>query len=61
MPSRKTKQPRMEPYWTPELTGHSWKDIPFRMTWRRLLLRNKNIKPKVKPKVPSELKLWRRI
>ena len=49
----------MEPWGTPVLTRYSSEPFPFRTTLGCLLLRKKE-RPKIWPKIPEDLSLWRR-
>ena len=50
----------MKPWKTPGLTGNSYEDFPSTTTQRRLLLRNKEIRPETQPEIPQNVSLWRR-
>ena len=57
MYSRKSVDPRMEPWGTPPLTGYSCEDLPSRTTQSRLLLRKEEISLNVWLAIPSDLKV----
>ena len=60
MYSRKSVEPRMEPWGTLVLTRYSCKNFSSRTTWNRLFLRKDKIRPNIRPKTPWDLCLWRR-
>ena len=45
MYSKKSVEPRMDPWGTPALTGYSCEDFPSRTTRRRPLLRKEEMRP----------------
>ena len=49
MYSRKSVEPRIEPWGTPALTGYSYEYFPSRTTWSRLLPRKEEIRPDIWP------------
>ena len=60
MYSRKSIRPRMDPWWTPAVTGYYCEDFPSRTTWSCLLLRKEEIRPNIWPETPWDRSLWRR-
>ena len=43
---------RIEPFWTPALTGYSFEDFPSRYTQSHLLLRKEEIRPNTLTEIP---------
>ena len=52
MYGRKSVGPRMELWETPALTGYSCEELPLRITWSCLLLRNEEVWPNIWPQIP---------
>ena len=61
MCSRKSEDPRMEPWGTLAFTGYSCENLTSRRTTQRcLLLRKEEIRLNIWPEILWELRLWRR-
>ena len=60
MYSRKSVEPRMEPWGTPALAGYSCEDFPYRITWSSLLLSKEDIRSNTWPEIPYGFSLWKR-
>ena len=60
MYSKNSVGPRMEPWETPELAGHSCKDFPSRTTRSCVFLRKNDIAKTKYPAWNPDFSLWRR-
>ena len=52
MYSRKSVEPRMDPWGTLPLTGYSCEEFPSRTPRSHLLLRKEEIRPNIWPEIP---------